>query len=73
MTKTGWTLAPGAHQVRYFFTNPDLAKLLKQMGRFVKENPQLEIYNVHVETRLDYDDQKTLVHEGYILYTGEAN
>lgn len=71
MIDTGYALDE-AHRVRYFFSEPDLAKLLKQMRRFVKDNSHLEIDSVNIDSHYCYE-QEAQVWEARVIYLGVAN
>lgn len=56
------------YSTRYFYPQPDPAPLLKEIRRFIKDNPYVDIRNIDVSLSFarDGDDQWY----AYVEYTG---
>jgi uncharacterized protein HemY len=61
------------HRVRYFYDEANLRKLLKNIRRFLKHNPDVEVTNLDITIRCDYDDKARIIHEATLIYYGGSN
>jgi hypothetical protein len=69
---TGYDLNE-SHRVHYFGEETSLSKLLKNIRDFLKTNPNVEVINVDITIRCNYDDNSELVNEATLIYYGGSN
>jgi hypothetical protein len=67
-----YTLAKNLYNVRYFYPREDLEGLLKEIRKFIKDNPIVEIGSVSIDNAYQFTDSGGVSPRwlAYVAYSG---